>query len=151
MGTSGKFDIFRSQKTTNNMGAWEMTNFGNDTAMDWMFDFEKDPTLTLLEETIDSVFEDDYLDSDIASEALAALEIVAAAGGHRANDFPEDVTVEQLAAIATRITPPFIDDCRKALDRITDPEDNELYELWEEAGHAEDWLNIEKDLRTRLG
>ncbi|MBS1604477.1 MAG: DUF4259 domain-containing protein [Bacteroidetes bacterium] len=133
------------------MGAWEMTNFGNDTAMDWMFDFEKDPTLTLLEETIDSVFEDDYLDSDIASEALAALEIVAAVRGRRASDLPEDVTTDQLAAIAGKITPSFIDDCRKALDRIVDPEDNELYELWEEAGHGEDWLNIENDLRERLG
>ena len=133
------------------MGAWEITNFGNDTAMDWMYDFEKDPTITLLEETIDSVFEDDYLDSDIASEALAALEIVAAALGRRAKDFPEDVTADQLAAIAVRITPPFIDDCKKTLDRIADPEDNELYELWEEAGHAEDWLNIEKDLMARIG
>jgi hypothetical protein len=151
MTASGKFDIFRSQKTTNNMGAWEMTNFGNDTAMDWMFDFEKDPTITLLEETIDSVFEDEYLDSDIASEALAALEIVAAARGRRAGDFPEDVAADRLAGIASKIAPPFLDDCRKALDRITDPEDNELYELWEEAGHAEDWLEIEKDLRVRLG
>ena len=133
------------------MGAWEMTNFGNDTAMDWIFNFEKDPTITLLEETIDSVFEDDFLDSDIASEALAALEIVAAAQGRRSPDFPEDITADRLVGIATSITPTFIEDCRKALERIIDTEDNELYELWEEAGHAEDWLNIENDLMTRLG
>jgi len=133
------------------MGAWEIANFGNDTAMDWMFDFKKDPSITLLEETIDGVYEDDFLDSDIANEALAALEIVAAAQGRRAKDFPEDVTADRLAAIANKITPTFIDDCRKALDRIIDPEDNELYELWEEAGHAEDWLNIQKDLGQRLG
>jgi len=133
------------------MGAWEITNFGNDTAMDWMFDFEKDPTISLLQETIESVFEDDYLDSDIASEALAAIEIVAAARGHRASDFPEDVTADRLAAIASTITPQFIDDCKKALARIIDAEDNELYELWEEAGHMEDWLNIENDLMARLG
>ena len=133
------------------MGAWEITNFGNDIALDWIFDFEEDPTISLLEETIDSVFEDDSLDSDIASEALAAIEIVAAAQGRPSTDFPTDVTADQLTAIAQTITPEFMDDCRKALDRIMDREDNELYESWDEAGHTEDWLNIQQDLRTRLG
>ena len=133
------------------MGAWEITNFSNDTAMDWTYDFEEDPTITLLEETIASIFEDEYLDSDIASEALAAIEVVAAAQGRPATDFPKDITADQLTGVAGTLTPEFINACRKALDRITNPEDNELYELWNEAGHAEDWLNIQNDLRTRLG
>lgn len=133
------------------MGTWEITNFGNDSAMDWVWDFSEDPTLSFLNKTILAVIEEDeYLDSDIATEALAALEVIAAAKGHPPADLPEDITEDQLGALRPKIDQKLIDTCIKVIHRIMAKQDNELFELWQEADQHEEWLNVEKDLLARL-
>lgn len=71
------------------MGAWDEKNFGNDSAMDWVNEFEDNPTIELLKNTLqDLVDSDDYIDMDIASAGLAAAEIVAALKGKSSSDLP---------------------------------------------------------------
>ena len=132
------------------MGTWEITNFGNDAAMDWISDFKEDPTVPFLLQTLEAVFEDEYLDSDIASEALAAIEVVAAAKGRPSSDFPEEIEAGQLTTVAAAIDTKMIETCKKTINRIIKEEDNELFELWEEAGEGQDWVNIQKDLLRRV-
>ncbi|MCL5247588.1 DUF4259 domain-containing protein [Cellulophaga sp. 20_2_10] len=54
------------------MGAWAIGNFENDSAGDWLYEFEENPTIEFLIKTLDTVFKEEYLDSDIASEAPLA-------------------------------------------------------------------------------
>ncbi len=60
------------------MGAWAEDTFGNDTACDWKYTFLEAPGLHTVQDAIDAVLnEDDYLDMDLASECLAACEVIA--------------------------------------------------------------------------
>lgn len=133
------------------MGAWEITNFGNDAAMDWVYEFTEDPTMPFIDKALLSVTEDDYLDSDVASTALAAIEVIAAAKGHPSADFPEQIGADWLASLTPYIDEELVTACRQLIDRIIDEKDNELFELWKEADRHEEWVNIQKDLSNRLG
>jgi hypothetical protein len=132
------------------MGAWEITNFGNDAAIAWVYEFTEDPTMPFIDKALLSVKEDDYLDSDVASTALAAIEVIAAAKGHPSTDFPEQIEPDWLASLTPYIDEELIKACRKLIDRIIDEKNNELFELWKEAGQHKEWVNIQKDLSNRL-
>jgi len=60
------------------MGTWSHEPFGNDTACDWGYDLVESDDLSLIEQAITSVLETGgYLDADLGSEALAAVEVLA--------------------------------------------------------------------------
>ena len=60
------------------MGAWSHEPFGNDTACDWVYDLLETEDFSLIESALDAVMEngDEYLNSDVASEAIAAIEVI---------------------------------------------------------------------------
>ncbi|OMF02613.1 hypothetical protein BK127_37020 [Paenibacillus sp. FSL H7-0331] len=60
------------------MGAWGYGNLENDTVLDWVEELLESEDLSLISESIETVFEDSYLDADTASIAVGALEILAA-------------------------------------------------------------------------
>lgn len=60
------------------MGAWSHESFGNDTAADWAYGLSECKDMAYIESALDAVLsENDYLDSDIGSEAVAAIEVIA--------------------------------------------------------------------------
>ena len=60
------------------MGAWAEDAFGNDTACDWAGEFSDAPSMEKVITTIEAVIsEEEYIDSDVAAEALVACEVVA--------------------------------------------------------------------------
>ena len=64
------------------MGCWAIDSFGNDSAADWLWGLKDQRDLSLAQEVIARVLDTDgYLDSPDATEALAAIEVVAAAIG----------------------------------------------------------------------
>ena len=118
------------------MGAWDTDPFGNDSAADWCGDLDDaapaDRVKFIRAALTDAAEEDDYLDVDTASVAIAAAAIVAAMRpGGPAVDSPygpeflaDGARIElpdDLAALAVR-----------ALDRITG-DDSEWDELWGES------------------
>ncbi|GIF23788.1 hypothetical protein BJ973_004398 [Actinoplanes tereljensis] len=122
------------------MGTWDVGPFDNDTAADWCGDLDEatpDQRTALIRGALSRIVEhgDDYLDSDVAVEAIAAAAIVAsqlpdgpAISTPYAPDFLlEGGTVEvapDIPAIAVR-----------ALDRIVG-ENSEWRELWEDAAES---------------
>ncbi len=133
------------------MGAWDIKNFGNDNALDWVDDFVEEPTIGFLYETIQPVFVLGYLEADVVETALAAIEIVAAAKGKPATDFPaEEIGQDLVALVAANMTPDLVDTCKRAIDRITAERDNELYELWREADQLDPWIAVQTDLHKRV-
>lgn len=63
------------------MGAWSHEPFGNDTACDWAYGLDEQRDFSLADKAIQAVLDNgnDYLDSDLASEAIAAAEVLARA------------------------------------------------------------------------
>jgi len=132
------------------MGAWGTGNFDNDTALDWVFELEEVNDLSLIEKTINAVFDDDYIDSDIGCEALIAIEAIARLIGNfgKDNSYAEDLD-SWVKSHNLDVNNELIVRGKKALDLIVS-EKSELYELWEETEDFDTWKNEIDDLRARL-
>jgi hypothetical protein len=134
------------------MGAWSADTFGNDAACDWASGLEDVHDLRLVRRALDAVLSvsDDYLDSDIACEGLAACEVVARLKGHWGLRNAYTETVDQWVE-AHPIKPPenLVRAALAAIARILSPP-SELLELWEEAD-AEEWRAAVEDLQHRVG
>ncbi len=134
------------------MGAWGIGNFDNDTAADWALEFENSEDLTLVKEIIEQVLngDEEYLDADLACEALAAIEVVARLGGNwgekSAYSEPVDNWVEEHNLA---VSPDLIADCIKTIDRILG-KNSELNELWKESEDYEAWKGRLEDLKNRV-
>lgn len=133
------------------MGAWGFTNFDNDTAQDFVGEVEEggiDRIISAID-VIKTKEEDAFLDSDLCTEALAAMEYIATAKDRMAEDFPEDaedwVNANKAPLLAiSGIVPK----CQQAIDRIKN--NSELKETWGETPDFEKWKTVLDDLNTRI-
>ena len=126
------------------MGAWGAGTLDNDAAMDFLgalaLDGSADDDEIAVRDALTAPGEENgYLDADLASDALAAAEVIAAAAG-RPLATTDESTRSYLETVATR-SPGLAQLAGAALpvlDRVTGAE-SELRELSEEADEAE-WL-----------
>jgi hypothetical protein len=135
------------------MGAWGERAFDNDTANDWAYGLDDVDDHSLVESAFDGLEEvgNDYLDQDVACNALAACEVIARLRGNPGykNAFTEKVD-EWVAAHKLNPSTVLVARGRAAIDRILG-EDSELRELWEESDGGEKWRASVEDLRRRTG
>jgi hypothetical protein len=132
------------------MGAWGHRNFENDGALDFVWEINEGGVQTI-REAINKVVntpDADYLESPVCTEALAAIEYVAAAKGKPSEDFPEESEIwleknggKELLSIDGSIL-------LKAIERIKSS--SELREQWDESDDAKEWYNILSGLEQRL-
>lgn len=129
------------------MGAWGNGNLDNDTAADYIGNFQDDPNETVLLETLTAVAAEGYPEADEASEALAAAELIAAALGKPVRGFPEDLL---LSAKNLPLANPDAAQklARRAIKAIL--KKSELKELWEESDEYEQWVAVQDGLLDRL-
>ena len=132
------------------MGAWSTNSFGNDSACDWTCGLSERDVLAYVSETLDRVLSAgaESLDDDIATEGVAACEVVARLMGNWGvrDSYSQDVDEWVESQAGLRVD----DDLKRraiaVVDRVqTDPSD--LLEIWEE---CEEWLESMADLRSRL-
>jgi hypothetical protein len=135
------------------MGAWGHLAFDNDTANDWAYGLEDVDDLSLVEAAFAELEEvgSDYLDQDIACNALGACEVLARLQGHPGYTNPYTKKVDQWVA-AHKIKPPsaLLKRASLAIDRVLG-DDSELRELWEEGEDGDTWRKSVDDLRVRMG
>ncbi len=132
------------------MGAWGAGNFDNDTACDWAYELEESSDLSVIENSIDAVFEEEYIDADIGCEALAAIDTVARVIGKPGTSNSYTETVDKwVAENKVTISKELLDKAVKALDQIAG-DDSELFELWSESDELGNWQNELKALKKRL-
>ena len=131
------------------MGAWSHEPFGNDTAGDWSYGLLESSDLSAIEAAVEAVLEggEEYLEVDPASEAIAAIEVLAKliGRGTQSDSYTRDVA----AWVKSHSLTPSIELRRKAvraLDRITSA-NSELMELWQEGGD-EAWIQSVTELRA---
>lgn len=133
------------------MGAWGEKAFENDSALDWLAEFEVDG-LTLLRETLSRVAElhgDEYLDVDDGAASVAAAEIVAAALGRQRDRVPATLN-GWLDAHEGSLVGDDQELARRALERVLRA-GSELRDLWEEGGTESPWHADVQVLLSRLG
>lgn len=123
------------------MGAWSHEPFGNDAASDWKYGLLEAEDLEPIESTLDAVLEvgDDYLDADLASEAIAAVEVLAKLVGKGTQRDSYTAEVDQwVKQHPRRPNASLMTKAKRALQRIQSP-DSELLELWDESEEATAW------------
>lgn len=134
------------------MGAWGHLAFDNDTANDWAYDLEEVDDLSLVEAAFAELeaVGADYLDQDIACNALGACEVLARLQGHPGYTNSYTEKVDQWVA-ARKITPSaaLLKRASAAIDRIL-ADKSELRELWEEGDDGDAWRKSVEDLRVRM-
>ncbi|GAA3396184.1 DUF4259 domain-containing protein [Streptomyces roseoviridis] len=132
------------------MGTWDIGPFDNDTAADFSYTVDEAPAekradvlLAAFREVTDTG--EDYLDADLAVEAVAAAALVAAQcpGGDPVTTAygPE----EPIPPLPPELRPAAV----AALDRVLG-KDSELLELWSESGEAGPWRAGVERLRAVL-
>jgi Domain of unknown function (DUF4259) len=134
------------------MGTWAADAFGNDTACDWSYGLEKVKDLSLVRQALNAVLSasDEYLESDVACEGLAACETIARLKGNWGLRNPYTEAVDQWVKALPMA--PSAKDAQAAvavIERILTPP-SELLELWDE-GDATEWRAAVDDLRQRVG
>ncbi|HEX8350847.1 MAG TPA: DUF4259 domain-containing protein [Hymenobacter sp.] len=130
------------------MAAWGPYNFDNDDATDFAGEFmENGSEVQLLEALVAAAEEEDYLDVEVASHALAAAEIVAAWRGHPGTDFlPGLLAKVQHMGISDEDE--LVELAQQAVEAVL--KNSEPRDLWTEAKQLEAWEAAQKDLLARL-
>ena len=150
------------------MGAWDADSFQNDTALDWVGDLCEGGDVAAVRTALSRVMEErrsvrpsfigrllgrrpvePYLEARVASEGLAAAEIVAFWLGHPDPHFPGKLA-EWARRHSDAMSPEFIAFARQAVSTIKTK--SELKDLWEEGDGivAPKWHNAIADLERRL-
>lgn len=123
------------------MGAWSHEPFGNDTAGDWSYGLLETQDLSSIESALDAVAEvgEDYLEADLASEAIGAIEVLAKllGKGTQSDAYTEDID-QWVKDHPLQPSAELLAKARRAIERIQSP-DSELLELWDEGGEADAW------------
>ncbi|MEZ0297725.1 MAG: DUF4259 domain-containing protein [Candidatus Methylacidiphilales bacterium] len=137
------------------MGAWDVTIFGNDDAVDWTYEFveEEDNKLSFVSFTLDEVFdtpEDEYIEIEQASYALAAADVLARLKGqfYDRNEYTEQVD-KWVAKHPMAPGKTLVSKALKTIDRVLGPE-SELNELWKETDDYAAWCSELEKLKIRL-
>jgi hypothetical protein len=126
------------------MGAWASGTFDNDAACDWSYGLEKVNDLSLVVKTLAEVNDtrEEYLDAEVASEALGACEVIARLKGHWGTRNRYTETVDKwVRAHPTTVSPALV---QRALAVI-----EQLLELWREGDETE-WREAVENLRSRV-
>jgi hypothetical protein len=133
------------------MGAWGYGNFENDAALDFVAMVQSDGIQFMYDiiEKVADLEEEEYIESDDACMALAAIEYVVASKGNPAPDLREDIVewIVQNEFLAEDLVLPI---ALKAVNRILT--NSELRDLWFEGGdaYAKDWLISVNNLKERI-
>jgi hypothetical protein len=134
------------------MGTWAIDAFGNDDAADWAYGLKNAKDLSLVVATLDKAIAGagEYLEAPDATEALAAIEVIARLQGNWGErspySEPADLWVE-----ANRLVPPsdVVGKAHRVIDLVLG-ENSELNELWRDSDEHSDWLASVMELKSRV-
>jgi len=139
------------EKRSCRMGAWGELAFDNDTSNDWAYGLEEVNNLTLVESALAELeaIGAEYLDSNVACNALAACEVLARLRGNFGyrNEYTEKVD-DWVTEHPTQSEKALLQRAQQAIQRILS-QNSELRDLWEE-GDDDSWRKSVEDLRQRL-
>lgn len=134
------------------MGTWSHESFGNDTANDWAYELEDATDFSVIEVALQVALDegDEYLDADLAMEAIAAVEVIAKRLGKGTQSDVYTEKVDQwLETISEQPSDDLLSLAKRVLERIV-ADDSELKELWLESDEYELWLGNIQQLKDAL-
>jgi hypothetical protein len=134
------------------LGTWSTLAFGNDDAADWAYTLDDTDDLQAIEDALAAVSAvgSAYLESPEATEAVAAIELLACVAGRPGDtETYTEAADAWLQRVKAKPTAELLGQAQRVLDRILG-EDSELKALWQESDEYDQWLAAMADLRARL-
>ncbi len=145
------------------MGSWGTKTFEDDGTCDWYDEFcNSEQNIEKIEDAFDDVIEnEDFLDYEFCTAALAAAEIVATALGNPSEDFPDeeyhagddendDLPSLGLGSIKRELNAEIIEKGQRAVRKVLQYRRSELRELWEDSEEYGEWQETLQGLLNRL-
>ena len=132
------------------MSAWGISNFENDTALDWVNEIIQEKEITSLEESINSFLHEFSVECTSlmdCSKFLTIAETVAALIGKPDLDFPEELK-EWVDSKCINVEQVTIDAAKKGVKLIMT--DSEAKEMYLDSGYFKSWEKAQRDLIKRL-
>ena len=129
------------------MGAWGVDSWGNDTALDWLEEFEKDAASSVQQVLQEAMSCESQLLTDTCCRGLAAAEVLAASFQMPGKGLP-DVVRDWAAAHPRSISRSLLATAIAVVATVD--RNSELQELWDANGRNEDWHASNDDLLGRL-
>jgi len=131
------------------MGAWGLGVFENDSAWDWLDELLESEGSGMITGALSEVLApNDYMDVDVGSAGLAAIELINLLNNRGPEDVPEHIT-EWADKNRDIDVSGLLVKAREALGKIDNEETSEVAGLWLEAD--QDWKGMIADIRSRLG
>ncbi len=130
--------------------AWGISNFENDSAQEWVEDLIAKGKSTTVNKEIEGFvknFKASETDMMTCCTFLAAAEIIAAVKDDPADDIPEDLE-DWIKENRLKNDEAMVKKAIEGLNKIT--RGSELQEMYEGSQLYDDWMDIQKDLLTRL-
>lgn len=135
------------------MAAWGINNWENDDAVAWLEAFSEKQSIDKIERLFSDAIEEEEPTERRGSQVLAAAELLAISQGNAPEDYDEllidDYEID-LEGVQEWIDADLINLAIHAVDKISEAEDSELRQLWEEVDELEHWLMVIGDLKKRL-
>lgn len=134
------------------MGAWGTGQFDNDAANDFVYEI-LESGFSAIEASLEGILtEDGFLDADSCSEALVAIECIAALNKGNLVGLPDELfyflKVDGNIAYFNTNRSMLLSNAVLCIDRIVD--DSELKELWQESNEYKEWENNVTVLKGKL-
>ena len=130
--------------------SWGISNFENDSALEWAEDLVKANKVALIAKELDTFnknFKITETDMMTCNVALAAAETVAAIKEDPADDIPEALE-EWLASSKAKADETLVKSAIDAVNKIC--RGSELKEMYVGSQLYDDWLELQKELLQRL-
>ena len=130
------------------MGAWGAGTFENDDALDWLGEFRAEGIQAAAAALADVLaLKGEYLEAPLASRAVAAAEVVAAASGRPGANLPDDLA-DWLTSHQVQQRAELLRNAAAALTRVM--AESELRDLWADSDEFEVWEATLRDVLSRL-
>ena len=131
------------------MSAWGISNFENDTALDWVAKTveEKQVSFSKMVDEFMGHFSPEETTLIECSEFLAIAETIAGLIGSPAEDFPEELK-EWIESKCIKIEDDLLIKSKKGVELIMT--DSEAKEMYLDSGYFVSWEKAQKDLIKRL-
>jgi hypothetical protein len=132
------------------MSAWGISNFENDTALDWVSEIVEGKDVNSLQNSIDAFLKDFSIEDTSlieCSKFLTIAETIAALIGSPDQDFPEELQ-DWIDLKYVKIDQFTIDKTVKGVKLIMT--DSEAKEMYLDSGYFKSWEKTQKDLIKRL-
>lgn len=123
-------------------------SFQNDTALNWARDCVERGNAEFLAEALQSAINSEFIERPDGETAVAAAEVIAAAGGQASTELPAELST-WLQQQPTDTIAALLPQAREALERVKDRKVSELSQDWSEQKGSQ-WNRRVAELESRL-